>query len=83
MSDGVRETQCTKCAHRHVCKYKDMYLKALETVLKTEITQHDKSNGISITPITELEFLNPIELDCKHQTNLIQTKKELFHHENN
>lgn len=70
MSDGVRETQCTKCAHRHVCKYKDIYLRALETVLKTEVTQHDDSNRIAVTPITELEFLNPIELDCKHELNL-------------
>ena len=27
MSDGVRETFCTKCLHREVCAYKDTYLR--------------------------------------------------------
>lgn len=34
MSDGVRETFCTKCLHREVCAYKDTYLRYLETLVK-------------------------------------------------
>lgn len=30
MSDGVKETMCTRCDHRNVCKFKKDYLKALE-----------------------------------------------------
>lgn len=32
MSDGVKETMCTRCDHRNVCKFKEDYLKALELV---------------------------------------------------
>lgn len=65
MSEGVRETQCTRCAHRHVCKHKEIYLEAIEAVLQTRVNNK---------PISELEFLNPIELDCKYETNLIQPR---------
>lgn len=34
MCDGVRETLCTRCAHREVCAYKDTYLKYLEGMIK-------------------------------------------------
>lgn len=34
MSDGVRETLCTRCLHREVCVYKDAYLRYLETLVK-------------------------------------------------
>lgn len=34
MCDGVRETLCTRCAHREVCAYKDTYLKYLEEMIK-------------------------------------------------
>lgn len=30
MCDGVRETLCTRCAHREVCAYKDTYLQYLK-----------------------------------------------------
>lgn len=30
MSEGVRETSCTKCEHREVCAYKDTYLQYLK-----------------------------------------------------
>ena len=66
MSDGVRETQCTRCMHRHICKYKEVYLKAVEAVSKVEVIE----NGITRTPITMLEFLNPIELDCRYEEKL-------------
>lgn len=68
MSDGVRETQCTSCIHRTMCKYRDIYLHALEQVLKMEIGFDEDSK--KLVPISELEFLNPIELDCKYQQTL-------------
>lgn len=64
MSEGVRQTQCTTCMHRSICKYKDLYLKVVEAVQKVTVDS---------VPITELDFLSqPIELRCKYcQTTTI------------
>lgn len=66
MSDGVRETQCTRCIHRTMCKYKDAYLQAIQEVQQVNIHSAE-GNGVRLTPITSLEFLvQPIELNCKY-----------------
>ena len=37
MSEAVRETMCTQCEHREVCKHRGHYLKMLEKV-QTELS---------------------------------------------
>lgn len=63
MSKGVMESQCTKCTNRHVCKYRDTYLRTVETIMGVKV------DGVSLS---ELEFLNPIEVDCKYETNVMK-----------
>ena len=46
MSDGVRETPCTCCVHRTVCKYKDDFLKAIQM---TKAINYDFVSDISVT----------------------------------
>ncbi len=35
---GVRETLCTRCVHREVCKYKEDFLQRLSNVGQEEFT---------------------------------------------
>lgn len=54
MSDGVRETICTHCEHRDVCKHKETYLEFLKAQenLYAEYESH-------------IEFIKRNDPDCK------------------
>lgn len=43
MSEGVKETLCTRCEHREVCMYKLDYLNILKKVI-----DYDFISGISV-----------------------------------
>lgn len=72
MADICKETQCTRCQHRTVCKYKETFLRAVEavdhTIMYTEIIEADRQDGTAVKAqkVTSLPFLNPIELQCKY-----------------
>lgn len=74
MADICKETQCTRCQHRTVCKYKETFLKAAEAVdhavMYTEIIEPDKQDGTAVKAqkVASLPFLQPIELQCKYHT---------------
>lgn len=64
--DGVRETSCTGCIHRNMCKYKELYLQVIREL--QEVNIHSNEEGrIRLIPITSLEFLiQPIVLECRY-----------------
>lgn len=66
MSDCVKETACTSCRHREVCKHKENYLKVCEAVFGTKVNEPcEDGKKIRIIPITNFEFLGDVFIYCK------------------
>ena len=52
MIDAIKEVSCTRCLHQEVCKYKQDFL--------------DICNKIKTTPITNLDCLGGIQIECRY-----------------
>lgn len=52
MIDTIKEVSCTRCLHQEVCKYKQDFL--------------DICNKIKTTPITNLDCLGGINIECRY-----------------
>ena len=66
MSEAVRETLCTSCAHRYVCKHKENYIKVCEAVFNTKVNEPcEDGKQFRIIPITNFEFLDDVFISCK------------------
>ena len=52
MIDTIKEVSCTRCLHQEVCKYKQDFL--------------DICNKIKTTPITNLDCLGGIQIECRY-----------------
>ena len=65
MIDAIKEVSCTRCLHQEVCKYKQDFL--------------DICNKVKTTPITNLDCLGGIQIECRYyQVQAINPK--LFNH---
>ena len=58
MSDCVKETECTSCVHREVCKHKEGYLKVCEAASNINVTLKDH--------FANFDCVEYIEVHCKH-----------------
>ena len=58
MSDCVKVTECTSCAHKDVCKYKEGYLKVCDAACNINITLNEH--------FTNCDCVQYIEVHCKH-----------------
>lgn len=47
--NDVKETICTRCAHRNVCAYKDKCLSVIEAVSKTTVTKQLPDGTVEVT----------------------------------
>lgn len=66
MSEAVRETLYTSCAHRDVCKHKENYIKVCEAVFNAKVKEPcEDGKQFRIIPITNFEFLNDVFISCK------------------
>lgn len=74
MFEGVKETLCTRCAHREVCTHKQDYLDILKAVENATVTR-DTADGrhlcwVQISPKLDrnLSFRrsNPLKLHEKY-----------------
>ena len=52
MIDAIKEVSCTRCLHQEVCKYKQDFL--------------DICNKVKTTPITNLDCLSGIHIECRY-----------------
>ena len=52
MIDAIKEVPCTRCLHQEVCKYKQDFL--------------DICNKVKTTPITNLDCLGGIQIECRY-----------------
>ena len=62
--EGCKETQCTSCAHRSVCKNTDLFLNVITAIDNAKVTYDDRSQKISSIP-----WIKPIEVYCVNYFN--------------
>ena len=72
MMDGVRETLCTRCVHREVCKLKDNYL-AVVSAIQNENVYVDHEHAISSKAVKLYDFIEIQDPKCKYYINEITT----------
>lgn len=80
MSDGVKETPCTRCAHRTVCKHKDDFLKAVQAVNEATVHEHeDSSNRVKMTKVINYDCVSDISVTCRyHQPEVAKPREGIF-----
>lgn len=67
IQDAVRETQCTSCLHKDVCKHKKDFLDICDAVFKATVRKPcTDERKFSTTPITNYECLSGIEVKCRY-----------------
>lgn len=76
MSDGVRETPCTRCVHRTVCKHKDDFLRAIQAVNEATVHEHeDSSNKVKMTKVINYDFVSDISVTCRYHKPEVATPR--------
>lgn len=63
----VKETICTRCAHRNVCAYKDECLSAIEALSKTTVNKRLPDGTVEIIPIKNFDFIEDVSIICRHR----------------
>lgn len=63
---GTKETVCTKCAHRNVCKYKDDYLDILKAISNVDVVKHHSNGTVSMKKVTSFDFVYEPSIICKY-----------------
>ena len=61
----VKETLCTRCAHREVCIYMQDYLDIIYTIENTVVTK-DTPYEIASKKVTQYDFISGISVGCKY-----------------
>lgn len=67
---GVKETLCTRCAHREVCTYKQDYLDILKAVENAAITRDTPDGKITSKKVIHYDFISGISVGCKYHQKL-------------
>lgn len=68
MVDAVKETSCTRCVHRTVCKHKDDFLKVVQAVTDATVHEPDE-NGSHVTKMKKVvnyECVSDITVTCRY-----------------
>lgn len=77
MSNGVKETPCTRCVHRTVCKHKDDFLKAIQAVNEATVHEHeDNSNRVKMTKVINYDCVSDISVTCRYHQPEVATSRE-------
>lgn len=66
MYDGVKETLCTRCAHREVCTYKNDYLDILKAVENATVSRLTSDGKITSKKVIHYDFVSDISVGCKY-----------------
>ena len=66
MDIGVKETVCTSCSHRKVCKLKHETLAAQEAVDKAVAHIGHTRDGEALKRVVDMDWLRPVMVDCIH-----------------
>lgn len=60
MYDTVKETQCTSCAHRTVCMFKNNFLSAQKAVDEIMVNLDQNRS----TYLRDIPWVEPVDLKC-------------------
>ena len=68
MSEGVKETICTRCEHREVCIYKLDYLNILKAVENARVAavKDEATGGFSSKKVADYDFISEISVGCRY-----------------
>ena len=67
MIDAIKEVSCTRCLHQEVCKYKQDFLDICNAVSSSTVNRPcEDGNKIKTTPITNLDCLGGIQIECRY-----------------
>lgn len=66
MSERVKETLCTRCAHREVCTYKQDFLDIVKAIENASIVRDTPDGKITSKKITDYDFISEITINCKY-----------------
>ena len=66
MSKGVKETLCTRCAHREVCAYKQDFLDIVKAVENASIVRNTPDGEITSKKVINYDFISEISVGCKY-----------------
>lgn len=66
MEDCVKETLCTRCEHRNVCKYMQDYLKVVESVYNANVCFENEDGKHCMKKVTNYDFIGEIKIPCKY-----------------
>ena len=72
MSDCVKETLCTRCEHRNVCKYKEDYLKVVESIYNANVCFENEDGKHCMKKVTNYDFIGEIKVPCKYCYQLLK-----------
>ena len=70
---GVKETLCTRCAHREVCIYKQDYLDIIKAVENAAITRDTPDGKVTTKKVNHYDFISGISVGCKYHQNWTET----------
>lgn len=78
MSEGVKETLCTRCAHREVCMYKPYYLSILKAVENARVAavKDEATGGFSSTKVSDYDFISEISVGCRYYRHRTDTCRD-------
>lgn len=66
---GVKETLCTRCAHREVCAYKQDFLDIIKAVENAAVTRDTPDGKITSKKVIHYDFISEISVGCKYHQN--------------
>lgn len=75
---GVKETLCTRCAHREVCAYKQDFLDIIKAVENAAVTRDTPDGKITSKKVIHYDFISEISVGCKYHQISIAADQEVF-----
>ena len=68
MSEGVKETLCTRCVHREVCIHKLDYLNILKAFenSRVPVVKETTDGGFSSKKVVDYDFISEISVGCRY-----------------
>lgn len=76
--NAIKETICTRCAHRKVCAYKDDCLSVVEAASRITISKPLPDGRVEINSIKDFAFVEGISITCRYYDNLDYTTSKSY-----
>lgn len=74
---GVKQTLCTRCAHREVCIYKQDFLDIIKAVENAAVTRDTPDGKITSKKVIHYDFIREISVGCKYYQNSIEIWRQI------